>query len=220
MTIVDRTIGTGTYRSDRFQSPVVTRRIAGAVCRRLHLGQRPRIAADLSDGAPVVADQPFLDDAVFPAGAVGDRGNADPTPCRGTEHHVVAHVRHLAGDPVRAVQTAVGIGAPDHVLADYLAIARHRQGADRALYDGLGPYRRPGERVHDAVVAVVRPAQADVLLLPDAVRTADNIVDKIAVDGIEAGQLLPARAELEQLSKRPSDRRAHLGQVVPLRHAR
>ena len=63
-------------------------------------------------------------------------------------------------------------------------------------------------------------AQADVLLLPDAMGATHDIIDEIAIDRFISGQLLTARTFLYQVGKAPTNGRKHLRMIVPAAHVR
>lgn len=106
--------------------------------------------------------------------------------------------------------------APDHVLAHHDPVGVGGERPHRALHHRVQPRGRTVQRVHDAAVRVVRAAQADVLLLPDAVGAAQDVIDDVGVDGLEpVAERLAAGTFGQNLVQRAADGRQHLRTGVP-----
>src|SRR5687768_1762254 len=116
---------------------------------------------------------------------------------------------------MRAVELAWGILAPDHVLSHHHSVGLAGQRADRVLSHDFHTDCRARHHVQLAVVTVVRAAQADVLLFPDAMSAANDVVDEISIDRIEALEVLAPGPFFELLPHRPADRRQDGRVLVP-----
>ena len=158
MIIRNRAIGFVPRARQRLRAPFVTPLVAFKVGFGLRPHDRQWIGANLPHRAQIVANQPFFDDPVFAACAVGDRHDARRSHRRRTEQSVVAEMRRTAHDPVRAVETAVVVRAPDHILANDLAVGRRSKRGDRVLNHRFDTDDGAGQGVNLAILAIMGPA--------------------------------------------------------------
>ena len=143
------------------------------------LRQRARRGADLQRDRRLVAHQPFVDDAVVLADAVGD-GAGMHARAGGPAEAALAQMRHRRDDAVRAQETLQVVARLDHVLGQQAAVGEHRQrgpGAADHIRHGSADRHRC---LHDARVAVVGADVVDAPAFPDAVGDDADVVVQVA----------------------------------------
>ena len=159
------------------------------------------VDAELRELRSEVVDDPLLVDLVVADDTVGNDPAVDaatrrraPTPVTG----VVADIQRT----VRRDETLFVVARPDHFVG---AVAHLRKGVD--------PLDRPGDHLLDAVArpTIVEDAArrrvgvvdvADVLVFPDAMGDADDVVDDVDVRLLEPAHRLAARAALDTRFRR------------------
>ncbi len=169
----------------------------GERCQRPRVAVRPgcgrHVDAELEQLGGRVVQHPLLEDLVLGDDAVGDHpavdlaaGRRPPSPGAG----VVADVE----GPVRRDEALLVVAGPDHLVG---VVAHVGEGAD--------PLDRAGDHLFDAVPrasVVVHPARrrvgvvdvADVLVFPDPMGDAHDVVDDVDVGVLEPAHRLAARA--------------------------
>ena len=148
------------------------------------------VQAELAGDAQLVAHQPLLDDAVLFDDAVGDDAIAQLA-ARGRAVDAAAAVMRRAGDAVRGVVARLVVAAPDHVVGEEPAVGEHGEGLHRARHDRLDAVGVAAGPMHQGVVRVVGVDQSHLLLFPDLVRAADDVIDDVHVVVIEPAHPLP-----------------------------
>ena len=155
--------------------------------RVIEIAPRPKYPHD------IVTDHPFFDDAVFLNVTQGD--TAPPISAH-SGRAVPRSVGRRAnrGVAMRCVETVTVVAGPDDVIGVEQAIRPGSDGLNRILHHRLAAVGQPAARVNHAVMQVMGVNQADVLLLPNLMGTAHDVVNDINVVFVEAGQWLAPRS--------------------------
>ncbi|MNT55305.1 hypothetical protein D3C72_1925310 [compost metagenome] len=99
-----------------------------------------------------------------------------------------------ARDQVRGVKAFDIVAAPQHLGRHSAPLRQRNKSLDRIAHHILTIVDGAERAVEHAIVSVVRVDQADVALIPDPVRAANDVIDDIGVDLVETIQRLATRA--------------------------
>ena len=150
-----------------------------------------RVEAELLHDRHDVGGDPFAVDPVLVDHAVGDGARHEGPPGRRAVAAVLG-VPPRPGDQMRGVEPVPVVARPDHLRRHAAAFGQRDQPLDGVAHHLLAVVHGLGRGIDHAIVGVVGIDQPDIALVPDPMRAADDVVDDIGVDRIEAPHRLHA----------------------------
>ena len=180
--------GFGNHGIGRLGLAALAGRLAGGVVvgqrGASRLGHLPRhvgeVEAHLAQHRRGVVEHVLEEDLVLARHAVGDAPERYPLSGRWAIA-AVAGVVALNDRAMRGVETDVLVAGPDDLVGHQADVREGVDGVGGVGHDLVAPVLQPVVVVHPAVVRIRVVDVADVLLFPDPVRDADDVVDDVAV---------------------------------------
>ena len=154
------------------------------------------VDAELGELGGEVVEHPLLEDLVVADDAVGDHPGVDFAAGRWPPAPVPGVVTDVQG-AVRRDEALHVVAGPDHLVG---VVAHVREGADpldRAGHHRLDAVPRSAVVVYPATRRVRVVDVADVLVFPDAVGDAHDVVDDVDVRVLEAAHRVTSRAAVD-----------------------